>query len=203
MNNYFTLPALFGDLFQLKINACGTVRHDRRGMPWDIGPKSLKKKRNTVTWVRGTLRAVCLKDRRDVYILTNMHAPCVEGKVTLESGQAIKPRVVEDNDAYMGFVDQETVFSPDRHDHSKRISYTQVVWRQNDAQKFCELIIHSQEENVTASGISSGRPSPTAVPRVFAAQANTGHAVFLQKVWRWSVCSALLWEVACAFELRN
>jgi hypothetical protein len=33
MDNYFTSPALFGDLFQLKINACGTVRHDRRGMP--------------------------------------------------------------------------------------------------------------------------------------------------------------------------
>jgi hypothetical protein len=79
-------------------------------------------------------------------------------------------------------VDQETVFSPDRHDHSKRTSYTQVVWRQNDAQKFRELIIHSQEENVTASGISSGRPSPTAVSHVFAAQANTEHAVFLKEV---------------------
>jgi hypothetical protein len=33
MDNYFTSPALFGYLFQLKINACGTVRHDRRGMP--------------------------------------------------------------------------------------------------------------------------------------------------------------------------
>jgi hypothetical protein len=40
----------------------------------------------------------------------------------------------------------------------------------------------SQEENVTASGISSGRPSPTAVSRVFAAQANTEHAVFLLEV---------------------
>jgi hypothetical protein len=87
-------------------------------------------------------------------------------------------------------VDQETVFSPDRHDHSKHISYTQVAWRQNDGQKFRELIIHSQEENVTASGISRGRPSPNALLRVFAAQANTEHAVFLQEVGRWSVCSA-------------
>jgi hypothetical protein len=36
-----------------------------------------------------------------------------------------------------------------------------------------ELIINSQQENLTASGISRGRPSPTAVSRVFAAQANT------------------------------
>jgi hypothetical protein len=45
-----------------------------------------------------------------------------------------------------------------------------------------EFIIHSQEENVTASGISRGRPSPTAVSCVFTAQANMQHAVFLQEV---------------------
>jgi hypothetical protein len=67
-----------------------------------------------------------------------------------------------------------------------------------------ELIIHSQEENVTASGISRSRPSPiasqlsrlelkaftalacqrktTAVPCVFAAKENAKHTVFLQKV---------------------
>jgi hypothetical protein len=33
MDNYFTPPALFDDLFQRKIDACGTVRHDRCGMP--------------------------------------------------------------------------------------------------------------------------------------------------------------------------
>jgi len=33
MDNYFTSPALFDDLFQQKINVCGTVCHDRRGMP--------------------------------------------------------------------------------------------------------------------------------------------------------------------------
>jgi hypothetical protein len=85
---------------------------------------------------------------------------------------------------------QETVFSPNRHDYTKCISYTQVVWRQNEAQKSRELIIHSQEENVTASGTSSDRPSPSAVSCVFAAQANTEHAVFLQEVGCWSVCSA-------------
>jgi hypothetical protein len=71
-----------------------------------IGPKSLKMKRGDLaTRVRGTLRAVRCKHRRDVYILTNMHAPHVEGNFTQESGQAIKPRVVEDKNTYMGFVD--------------------------------------------------------------------------------------------------
>jgi hypothetical protein len=33
IDSYFTLPALFDDLFQQKISAFGTLRHDRRGMP--------------------------------------------------------------------------------------------------------------------------------------------------------------------------
>jgi len=77
-----------------------------------------------------------------------MHAPPVEGNFTDEPGQAIKPRVVEDYNAYMGFVDKSdrmvnnygsgarNCFSPNRHDSSKRISYTQVMWWQNNAQKF-------------------------------------------------------------------
>ena len=43
---------------------------------------------------------------RDVYILTNMHAPPVEGHFTDESGLAIKPSVVEDYNVHMGFVDK-------------------------------------------------------------------------------------------------
>jgi len=140
-DSYFTSPALFDDLFQWAISACGTVHHGRHGMLWDTGPRYRRMKRGDIaTWVRGNIRAVRWKDRRDMYILTNMHTPPVEGNFTQESGQAIKPCVVEDYNAYMGFVDksdrlvnncpqnmevdQETVFSCNRHDHSKRISYT-------------------------------------------------------------------------------
>jgi hypothetical protein len=35
-----------------------------------------------------------------------VHGPHVEGNFTQESGQAIKPYVVEDNNAYLGFVDK-------------------------------------------------------------------------------------------------
>jgi len=79
MDNYFTSPVLFDDLFQRKINACGTVRHGRREILRDIGPKYLKMKRGDIaTRVRGNLRAVRWKDRWDVYILTNMHAPLLK-----------------------------------------------------------------------------------------------------------------------------
>jgi hypothetical protein len=56
---------------------------------------------------------------------------------------------------------------------------------------------------VTASGISRGRPCPDAVLRVFAAQANTEHAVFLQEEGSWSVCRELQREVAYACELTS
>jgi hypothetical protein len=178
MDNYFTSPVLFDDLFQRKINACGTVRHDRRGMPKDIGPKSLKmKKGDIVTRVRGNLRAVRWKDKRDVYILTNMHDPPVEGNFSDESGCAIKPTVVEDYNTYMGFVDKS-----DRMVNSYGISRRTWKWTKKLffhltdmailnaflIRKLCggkmthknfrevlvqKLIIHSHEENVTASGI--------------------------------------------------
>jgi len=159
-----------------------------------------------VTQIRGTLRAVCWKDRQDVYILSNIHAPPVEGNFTQESGQAIKPCVVEDYNAYMGFVDKS-----DRMVNSYGIACRTWKWTKKQffhltdmtilnaflIHKSCggkithknfreilifESIIHSQQENLTASGISKGRPSPTAVSCVFAAQAHTEHAVFLQAV---------------------
>jgi len=58
------------------------------------------------TRVRETLRAVRWKDRQDVYILINTHAPPVARNFTQESGQAIKPHAVEDYNAYMRFVDK-------------------------------------------------------------------------------------------------
>jgi hypothetical protein len=115
-----------------------------------------------------------------------MHASPDEGHFTDESGQAIKPRVVEDYNAYMGFVNKS-----DRMVNSYGIAPRTWKWTKKLffhltdmtilnaflIHKSCggkithkkfreilvrELIIHSREENVTASGISRGRASPTA-----------------------------------------
>jgi len=59
LDNYVTSLALFVYLFQHKINACGTVRRDKCGMPQDTGRISLKMRRgDIVTRARGNLRAV-------------------------------------------------------------------------------------------------------------------------------------------------
>ena len=118
-------------------------------MPRDTGPESLKMVRRDIgTRVRGTLRTVHWKDRRVVYILTNMHAPPVEGNFTQEFGQAIKPCVVEEYNVYMGFVDKSDRMVNSYgiasrtwkwtkklffHLTDMTISYTQIMWRQNDA----------------------------------------------------------------------
>ena len=83
-----------------------------------------------------------------------MHVPPVEGNFTQESGQAIKPRVVEDYNAYMGFVDKsdrmvnsyiiarrtwkwtKNVFHLTDITILNLFFYIQAMWRQNDAQKF-------------------------------------------------------------------
>jgi hypothetical protein len=96
MDNYFTSPKLFNDLHSRKINACGTARHNRQGIPLDFSPKQLKIiKGHTVSRLKGTLRAICWKDKREVYVLSNMHILPAEGNFKLD-GKAVKPCITED-----------------------------------------------------------------------------------------------------------
>ena len=115
-----------------------------------------------------------------------MNAPPVEGNFTHESGQAIRPRVVEDYSAYMGFVDKSDRMVNGYGTARRTWKWTKkLFFHLTDLtilnalliHKSCggkmthkhfrgilvrELIIHSQEQNVTASGVSSGGPIPTA-----------------------------------------
>jgi hypothetical protein len=62
------------------------------------------KKGDIVSRVKGTLRAVCWKDKREVYVLSNMHIPPSEGNFMSE-GKAVKPSIIEDYNTHMGYVD--------------------------------------------------------------------------------------------------
>src|SRR5215469_5043098 len=186
MDSYFSSPALFDDLFERKINCCGTVRSDRRGMPKDISSRAMKtKKGDIITRVGGNQSIVRWKDKRDVYVLTNMHTPPVEGNFCDESGHAVKPRVIEDYNAHMGYVDKS-----DRMVNSYGIARRTWKWTKKlffhltdmailnafllhktcggkmKHKRFREvlvrnLITESHEQNVTVSGVSRGRPSPS------------------------------------------
>jgi len=65
MDNYFSSPALFDDMFGRKINCCGTVCSDGQGMPKDISSQAIKaKKGDIITRVRGNQSIVHWKDKR-------------------------------------------------------------------------------------------------------------------------------------------
>jgi hypothetical protein len=68
----FSSPHLFSDLHNKKINCCGTVHHNRQGMPMNCGLKTLKLWiGDTDCRVKGGASATCWKDKRQVYLLSN------------------------------------------------------------------------------------------------------------------------------------
>jgi len=80
MDNFFSSPRLFDDLDRYKINSGGTVQLNNKDMPGDFGPKQLKLKRGDVrVRTRVGLTAFVWKDRREVYMLTNMDPPPADG----------------------------------------------------------------------------------------------------------------------------
>jgi hypothetical protein len=182
MDNYFTSPKLFNDLHSRKINACGTVRHNRMAMPFHFSPKQLNiKKKDIVSRVKGTLRAVCWKDKREVYVLSNMHIPPVEGIFKLD-GKALEPCINEDYNTHMGYVDISdrmansysirsnwkwtkklffhlldlTILNAYVLSKSRGSTLTNMKFRE---QLVWDLIVLSQKENTDAPVTPRGRPS--------------------------------------------
>ena len=93
-------------------------------MPKDISSWALQaKKGDIITQVRGNQSVVRWKDKRDVCVLTNVHIPPVEGNFCDESGRAVKPHVIEDYNAHMGYVDKS-----DRMANSYGISRRTWKW---------------------------------------------------------------------------
>ena len=106
MDNFFSSPRLFDDLLRHKIHSCGTVRPNRKDMPSDFGPKKINLRKGDVrVRTRGNLTALAWKDRRDVYILTNMDPPPEEGNFCDDRKRAVKPQIVARYNRHMGYVD--------------------------------------------------------------------------------------------------
>lgn len=69
MDNWYSSPLLFRELWNRQTHAAGTVRMTRKFMPKDFEPKGEK------VQVRKSDELLCVrwKDKRDVTMLTNMH----------------------------------------------------------------------------------------------------------------------------------
>jgi hypothetical protein len=124
MDNFFSSPDLFDELMTKDITCCGTVRPNRKGLPDDFRRRQFRLKKGDIrTRVRGDMTALVWKDKRDVYLLTNMHCPPAEGNFCDEHGNAIKPAIVADYNAHMGYVDKA-----DRMANSYSISRRTWKW---------------------------------------------------------------------------
>jgi hypothetical protein len=91
-------------------------------MPDDCRSKTLKMKGGHIRLTRGDMIAVVWKDKCDVNMLTNIHDPPDEGDFCDESGNTLKPAVMEDNNQHMGYVDKS-----DRMVNSYSISH--YIWK--------------------------------------------------------------------------
>lgn len=95
MDNFFSSPRLFDDLDGHKINSCGTVQPNRKGVPHDFGLHKLKLKKDDVrVRTRGGFTALDWKDRQEVYMLTNMDVPPAEGNFCGESNSPVKSHIM-------------------------------------------------------------------------------------------------------------
>jgi hypothetical protein len=107
MDNFFSSPDLFDDLTKKKINCCGTVRPKRKEMPHDLIPPNKRLKCGDVhSRTRDDLTAILWKDKRNVYVLTNMYNPPPTGNFCDEDGNALKPQIIQDYNQNMRFVDK-------------------------------------------------------------------------------------------------
>jgi hypothetical protein len=106
MDNFFSSPDLSNNLHSRKINCCGTVRLNQKGMPQEFR-KTMKLTRGDI-WnrVSGNLTAMTGKDKRHVNMLTNMHHPPAEGNFHDEHGNALKPAIIQDYNQHMGYADK-------------------------------------------------------------------------------------------------
>jgi hypothetical protein len=145
MDNYCSSPQLFSDLHKRKINSCGTVRHNRKGMLPNFGPKVLKlKKGDILCKVKGGTSAVCWTDKREIYLFTNMHEPPISGHYVDEEVNASKPLCIESYKRKMGFVDMSDIWRtatafPERHGNGQKKLFFHLV----DLTVLKAFIIHS------------------------------------------------------------
>ncbi|XP_042370479.1 piggyBac transposable element-derived protein 4-like [Plectropomus leopardus] len=116
VDNFYTSPALFRDLLQMRIWACGTIRPHVIGFPkTKLNTLDSKSLRGSMRWIRkDSLLFVQWRDTRDVYMCSSLHTAhagdTVCRRVKGADGQwAVKeicvPPAVKDYNRCMGGVD--------------------------------------------------------------------------------------------------
>jgi hypothetical protein len=94
-------------------------------MPDDFSSKTLKLKRGNVrVRTSGDITALVWKDKRDVYVLTNIHDPPAKGNLCDGSVNALITAIVADYNQHTCYVDKG-----DRMANSYSISRRTRIWK--------------------------------------------------------------------------
>ena len=126
MDNFYSSPALYQELYENKTLARGTVRQDRKGMPAELMTK------NTPTYTRGqstflkhkNITVVRWKDKRDVFALSTFHSNACNDELPH------KPEMIETYNQFMNGVDRaDQLLSYYSLDKKSRKWWKKVFWR--------------------------------------------------------------------------
>ena len=107
MDNFYSGVPLFEELKAHGLNACGTVRSNRKGIP--PKPPAMEKHRYQV-YQKDDLTFCAWQDTKVVLVLSNYHEPMAEGSVRRRRGEDIQrevrvPACVSDYQKHMKGVD--------------------------------------------------------------------------------------------------
>ena len=110
-DNYYSSPALFNDLRQLGIGACGTVRLNRRGLPEKITSKSAMTKGDVRSKTEKGLHSMKWMDKQAVSMISTIHDSSMvssqrRSKFADGGHESVqKPQCVVEYNSHMGGVD--------------------------------------------------------------------------------------------------
>ena len=118
-DNFYTSPILYNHLYNRGINACGTVRCDRKEYPKDlITPYSKALKGYFDYRSNGPLLACVWLEKRSVYFLSSIHVaesspPCTVKRIQQDGtfADVICPPCLPEYQKYMGGVDVDQLVS--------------------------------------------------------------------------------------------
>ncbi|XP_070188662.1 piggyBac transposable element-derived protein 4-like [Littorina saxatilis] len=109
MDNYYSSPILYWDLWLSGVGASGTLRANRKGVPQVVKDKKMKEKGETFTVHNANMMLMKYNDRKVVHLLSTVDtsAQKATGKTDPRTNTPItKPEVVVNYNSHMGGVDR-------------------------------------------------------------------------------------------------
>jgi hypothetical protein len=107
MDNFFSSPALFDELAKKQIYCCNTVRANRHRHTRRPSTEDNKSEKEDIrVRTRADLTAILWRDKRDMYVLRNIHNAPAEGNFCNKGGKSIKLQIVIEYNRHMSYVDK-------------------------------------------------------------------------------------------------